>query len=84
MENKIEMLNCSDNPNLKSDFLLYLNLKKISDLWLGDNLEVELVKHKRVWERIGDLSSVKRKNKNNCKNKIKNINFIGQNWRWLF
>ena len=60
--NQLEKLDCYGNQHLQFDFLLNLDLEKISYLNLDDNSLVfsELVKHKRIWERITKLSRYKK------------------------
>ena len=60
--NQLEKLDCYGNQNLQFDFLLNLDLEKLSYLNLDDNSLVvsELVKHKRIWERITKLSRYKK------------------------
>ena len=52
-ENKIERLDCSNNPYLKSDFLLALHPEQMTNLYLDTNLETQLKVHLREGERIG-------------------------------
>ena len=51
--NQLRVLNCFLNPNLKSDFLLNLHPKKMTDLWLDDNLESQLKTYLQLGEKIG-------------------------------